>query len=67
MDGGTIGSGFGRNATGGNSSGLIVMPLSTTTIGAYFEGQNRLMGAGSLAMTGASNTMYSFVCQIPLV
>jgi hypothetical protein len=67
LDGGVVGSGFGRNSTGGNSAGLIVMPLSTTTIGAYFEAATRLMGASSLAMTGASNATYSFVCQIPLV
>lgn len=67
LDGGTLGSGFGRNATASNSSGLIVMPLSTTSIGAYFEGQTRLIGAGSLAMTGAANTTISMICQIPLV
>ena len=67
LDGGTVGSGFGRNSTASNSAGLIVMPLSTTTIGAYFEGATRLIGAGALAMTGAANTTISFVCQIPLV
>jgi hypothetical protein len=67
LDGGVVGSGFGRNSTGGNSAGLIVMPLSTTTIGAYFEAATRLMGASSLAMTGASNTTYAFVCQIPIL
>lgn len=66
LDGGVVGSGFGRNSTGGNSGGLIVMPLSTTTIGAWFEPATRLMGASALAMTGASNTTYSFVCQIPI-
>jgi hypothetical protein len=66
LDGGTIGAGYGRNATGGNSAGLNVMPLSASTIGAYFEGQTRLIGAGALSMTGASNTMYNFNCVIPI-
>lgn len=67
MNGGCIGSGFGRNNTAANAAGLMVVPLSTTTIGAYFEGATRLIGAGALAMTGAANTMISMTCQIPIL
>lgn len=66
LDGGTIGSGFGRNATASNSSGLGVVPLSSTTFGFYFEAATRLVGASALAATGASNTAIWATLRIPI-
>lgn len=67
IDGGCIGSGFGRNATASNSAGLNVMPLTSTTFGFWFEAQNRLVGSGALATNGAANTAISATMQIPIL
>jgi hypothetical protein len=64
FDGSSVGNGFARNSA--NSGAFVVMPVTSTGVGGFVENNVRLIGAGSFALNGASNTIIGFTAQIPI-
>lgn len=65
FDGSTVGTAFMRNST--NSGAGTVVAVTTTGVGVFSDNNARLIGVGSFALNGASNTSFSLVCQIPIL